>query len=162
MTMVAEITEEEVAAFWSRVNKGPGCWGWDGSGDGAGYWKFYLRGKMIRAHRIAYELTYGSIPDGMVVDHVCHNRSCTNPGHLRVATRKQNAENLGAYRANSSSGIRGVTLHKPSGRWRGKVMHQGKSYQAGYFDSLEEAEKAVIALRNVLFTHNTFDRQQAA
>jgi len=162
MSMVAEISQEEISAFWSRATKSPGCWGWNGSADGAGYWKYHMQGRSRRVHRIAFELTHGPIPDDMVVDHICHNRSCTNPKHLRLATRKQNAENLGAARANSTSGVRGVSLHKQSGKWRGKVMHNGKHYQAGYFDEIADAEAAVIAMRNELFTHNTFDRKKAA
>jgi len=41
-------------------------------------------------------------------------------------------------------------------------MHNGKHYQAGYFDEIADAEAAVIAMRNELFTHNTFDRKKAA
>lgn len=162
MSIVAEISEEETAAFWARAEKSPGCWGWDGAGDGAGYWRCGWRGKKIRVHRIAFELTYGPIPEGMVIDHACHNRSCTNPGHLRAVTRKQNAENLGTCRANSTSGARGVSLHKESGKWRGKVTHNRKQYQVGYFETKEQAESAVTAKRLELFTHNTFDRSASA
>jgi len=162
MSMVAEISQEEISAFWSRATKSPGCWGWNGSADGAGYWKYRLQGKSRRVHRIAFELTHGAIPDGMVIDHICHNRSCTNPQHLRLATRKQNAENLGTVRANNKSGVRGVRLHKPSGKWRAVVMHNRKTYQVGYFHEIADVEAAVIAMRNELFTHNTLDRKKAA
>lgn len=46
--------------------------------------------KLWRAHRLAYTLTYGPIPPGLTVDHLCRNRACMNPIHLQVVTQKEN------------------------------------------------------------------------
>jgi hypothetical protein len=43
-------------------------------------------------------------------------------------------------------------------KWQGRVRHNGKTYHAGVFETVDEAEVAVIALRNELFTHNLLDR----
>lgn len=43
------------------------------------------------AHRIAYELYKGKIPDGLTVDHLCFNRLCQNPQHLEAVTFEENA-----------------------------------------------------------------------
>lgn len=81
-------------AFWARVEKHQspdGCWLWIGSLTAAGYG--HLRrpqGRYDYAHRVAYELMNGSIPDGLVIDHLCRVRSCCNPDHLQAVTHAEN------------------------------------------------------------------------
>ena len=48
------------------------------------------RGKTDGMHRVSYELHFGSIPDSLVIDHLCKNRSCCNPVHLRAVTNGEN------------------------------------------------------------------------
>lgn len=139
--------------FWGKVRKSDTCWEWI-AGKSNGYGYFSMMGTMCRSHRIAYELAKGPIPEGLEIDHICHNRACVNPEHLRPATTKQNQENC--WRVHTSSGIRGVYRDKK--KWRAQVTHEGKSYYNGNHETLAEAEAAVIALRNHLFTHNEHDR----
>jgi len=81
--------------FWDKVNKiKGGCWEWTAALDDAGRPMFHGDdGKLIRAYRYSYELAYGPIPEGMVIDHVCKNVKCVNPSpkHIRLATNRQNA-----------------------------------------------------------------------
>lgn len=147
--------------FWAKVDKTDDCWNWTAHlfHDGYGQFATKTKGKTRtwRAHRIAYELLIGPIPDGQLVDHRCHNRRCVNPEHLRLADRSQNNQHrLGAQR-NSRSGIRGVQ-QLPSGRWQARVRHKRQDIHVGIFDTAEEANVAVIAKRNELFTHNDLDR----
>jgi hypothetical protein len=74
-------------------------------------------------------------------------------------TRSQNAQNRAGLRANNTSGVHGVSRFK--GGWLATVCHEGHSYYAGYFAELADAEAAVIAKRNELFTHNDLDRVEA-
>jgi hypothetical protein len=77
--------------FWSRVSQVGECWEWTGPRDAAGYGKFSAsRHRTVRAHRFAYEDMVGVIPEGLVIDHLCRNRSCVNPGHLEPVTDRVN------------------------------------------------------------------------
>lgn len=77
--------------FWSKVEKGPGCWEWTSQLDSRGrYGHFRLDGKVVRAHRVAYELVKGPIPVGLQIDHLCRNPRCVNPDHLEAVTAQVN------------------------------------------------------------------------
>lgn len=143
-----------------------GCHVWLGA-TSHGYGRIGLGGRgegTGATHRFIYEAEVGPIPEGMDLDHRCHNRRCCNPEHLRVCTRKENLENhQGSARAdNASSGVRGVHWHAAAGRWRVRVGHRGHYYSGGLFADLAEAEAAAIQLRIKLFTHNDVDKKGVA
>lgn len=149
--------------FWEKVDRGaPGdCWPWLGSVSGVGYGNLKREARKNEyAHRVSYELNVGPIPPDLVIDHACMNRVCVNPAHLRLATVKQNNENLPGARSSSRSGVRGVYQHT-NGRWYAYVIHRGERVHLGGFDDLASAEEAAIAKRKELFTHNTLDRKSA-
>ena len=90
----------EAARFWEKVEKeegAGGCWLWTGGQARGGYGSFkrdqrqFGPGSMVVAHRWAWEAMRGSIPEGMLLDHVCRVRLCVNPEHLRVVTPRVNA-----------------------------------------------------------------------
>lgn len=148
------------ARFWSKVQKLDPCWWWTDSLV-YGYGNFCVDGDRTPAHRYAYELENGPIPDGLQIDHACHNPTCVRPSHLRLATMKQNAENRGGAQVNSKTGVRGVHIDARTNKYIGIVTHFGKRHYLGKFDSLFEAEAAVTAKRLELFTHNAGDRRAA-
>ena len=87
------IVEGDAERFWSRVTKSDGCWVY-----GTSRYSFYQSFKVfsapmvsVKAHRYAYVLHYGPIPEGLQVMHSCDNPPCVNPAHLRVGTAKDNA-----------------------------------------------------------------------
>lgn len=139
---------------------GTRCWVWTACLVAEGYGQFALTSKhRVRAHRFSYELATGKkLATDVHVDHRCHNLACVNPAHLREATPKQNKENLRGASRNSKTGIRGVCWNKRSEKWEASVRHYGKRYHVGYFTDIVEAETAVIAKRNELYTHNDLDR----
>jgi len=83
-------------AFDARVIRtdGDACWGWRGSFMTNGYTRISQadgdKRITILGHRLSYEIHVGPIPDGLVIDHLCRNRGCTNPKHLEPVTNEEN------------------------------------------------------------------------
>lgn len=85
-------TINEVERFESKYDKQPsGCHVWNGPLDRDGYGTFFFRKLNRRAHRVAWFLIHGPIPNGMIVNHKCRNRACVNHQHLELITRGDNA-----------------------------------------------------------------------
>nr|DAL36436.1 MAG TPA_asm: homing endonuclease [Caudoviricetes sp.] len=156
------------ARFWAKVDRagevpahaptlGP-CWNWTAARGRGGYGNFWRGGGVyVNAHRFAWELAHGVAPQGMEVDHRCHNRACVNPAHLRLVTPGQNQQNRAGAQRGSASGVRGVYWSKAARAWCARVTHQKVCHWVGSFATLAEAEAAVIAKRRELFTHNDAD-----
>lgn len=68
-----------------------GCWEWTAAHHPKqGYGWFKTNGRMVVAHRFAYEALVGPIPEGLVIDHLCRNPRCVNPSHLEPVTTAEN------------------------------------------------------------------------
>lgn len=82
--------------FLERVEPIPesGCWIWLGGNHANGYGGFNLDGKKDYAHRAAYRLFVGEIPEGKIVCHKCDVKMCVNPAHLYVGTYFDNSMDM--------------------------------------------------------------------
>lgn len=84
------------SVFWNKVDikTSDVCWEWKASKNPKGYGQCKFFTKTIGAHRVAYMLSWGDIPDGMEIMHSCDNRSCCNPAHLSVGTHLENINDM--------------------------------------------------------------------
>ena len=80
--------------FWSRVAEGSGCWEWQGTKDRWGYGRLGTKRKFYGAHRVAWELSNGDIPEGLCVLHQYDNPGCCNPAHLFLGTNEDNRNDM--------------------------------------------------------------------
>ena len=156
--MNPEYKKSLAARFWKKVNKTDECWEWIGLKGRGGYGRISVYGKHRAAHRVAWMLSGNDLKDDASLDHLCFNKSCVNPSHLRISDKKLNAENRPGPNANSSTGHWGVTYIPSRGVYEARVGHNGKRLWAGYHQSLEEADKAAREMRNRVFSRNDIDR----
>jgi hypothetical protein len=114
---IGHVFRPEAERFWEKVDKhgpiivaalGP-CWPWLGHINNGGYGKFgrpranrKKHWKMWNAMSVACELSGVPIPDGLVPDHLCRNRSCVNPNHAEAVTQKVNTLRGESYAARNA------------------------------------------------------------
>lgn len=86
----SNFTDAQIREFWAKVGRvgDVECWPWLSFRTADGYGKVGRRG----AHRVAYAVTHGEIPDGLTIDHLCRNRACCNPAHLEPVTQSVNSK----------------------------------------------------------------------
>lgn len=71
------------------------CWLWLGTRNRrSGYGRFRLNGRLLAAHRVAWEFEFDPIPDGMNVLHRCDNPPCVRPSHLFLGTQQDNVDDM--------------------------------------------------------------------
>jgi hypothetical protein len=95
---------------------------------------------LYSVHRFIWAMTYGEWV-ACAIDHIDGNPFNNKLDNLRLATVSQNCCNQGVRR-NNSTGHKGVSFHKPTGRFRARIMKHNKSHILGYFNSPEEAGAA--------------------
>lgn len=142
--------------FWKRVNDRcysvkPGDKA--GAVNSSGAMCLSLDGKSYLNHRIIFAMHHGYLPE--FVDHVDGNRLNNRIENLRDATKTENGQNSKRSKANTS-GVKGVDLHE--GKWRARVVVNGKSKHVGNYKTLEEASIAVKAARDSM--HKQFARHE--
>lgn len=118
-------------------NQKTGCWLWTGHKYKNGYGAIKAFGKMCLAHRLAFELYNGPIPDGLEVLHSCDIKECINPDHLRLGTHSDNmreAGERGLMRSGEAHHLSGKENPRP--RQANKVLVLGIRY-----DSQKQAER---------------------
>lgn len=138
-------------AFAARTEWQGDCLIWTGANDGNGYGVLRVNGERTRAHRFAWERAYGSIPEGMFVDHTCHKKPCVNVEHLRLATRPENGSNRAGPSAGNATGVRNVRWREQIQKYEVQIGKHGKKHYFGYFADLDDAAAAAALARRELF-----------
>ena len=95
--------------FWAKADKSGECWLWTASRTKKGYGQFKAE-HMVYAHRFAYELLVGPIPDGLTIDHLCRVRHCVNPDHMEPVSNRVNV-----LRGDAVSALNVQKTHCPQG-----------------------------------------------
>lgn len=97
--------------FWNKVDKTGDCWIWKGKPGPGGYARCVnATGLYEFAHRIAYQIVIGQIPEGLQLDHLCRVRLCVRPEHLEPVTGRENT-----LRGTSPSAYNAVKTHCSNG-----------------------------------------------
>jgi len=87
---IPTLTESQITRFWSQSTPEGDCRMWTGPRDHGGYGKFSAAQRTLSAHRVAFTMRFGPIPDGLVIDHLCRRRACVNADHLEAVTQREN------------------------------------------------------------------------
>lgn len=125
-----------------QVNEVAGTINW------AGYRVVNVNGKQYRAHRMIWTMLVGEIPEGYDIDHIDGNRANNHISNLRLATRVENGRNA-RKRCDNTSGTKGVSFDKLSGKWRVQIRKDGKNTSA-LFETKDEAIDYVRQARGLL------------
>lgn len=79
-----------IESFFKKLKKTKKCWNWIGCKNEGGYGLYFYKNKNLLAHRLSYSLFKGNLVKGYEIDHICNNRGCVNPKHLRQISRQFN------------------------------------------------------------------------
>lgn len=105
-----------------------------------GYIRICIDGKRYSAHRLAWLYIFGNFPEKFI-DHKNRIKNDNRIDNLRSATKEQNQQNTGISRRNTS-GIKGVSYHNKSRKWRVSISKNGVRNSLGSFSSFEDAANA--------------------
>lgn len=102
------------------------------------------------AHRLVWVYVHGNLPAGMYIDHINGYSWDNRVFNLRLATNAENLRNRGKQ-TNNTSGFKGVTWYRPSGKWKSQCKVNSKNFHLGYFDTKEEASAAYESFASKAF-----------
>jgi len=125
---------------WIKSRRGCGLGKIISADNGAGYIQFMFKGKLYYAHRYAFYIANGFLPE--TVDHINgdtkDNRSC----NLRAASKSNNQWNRKICKRNTS-GVKGVSWDKIRNTWKCQITHKSKHHYIGSFKELSDAKDAI-------------------
>ena len=116
-----------------------------GSITDSGYWCVVLERKKYYAHRLIFLYHHGYIPD--CIDHINGNKTDNRIENLRESTQQQNCFNANKKSTNTS-GVKGISWHKQSKKWRAECCVNYKNHYLGLYDDMSEAISVLEKFRN--------------
>lgn len=117
-----------------------------------GYAVIRFYGKDRLAHRLAWIMTHGEIPNGLMIDHINGNKADNRIANLRLVTRAENGFNRHSTQAESGH----VGVFRSKDRWRARIHKHGKRVELGSFDTMNEAKAAYLSAKRDM--HNIKQR----
>jgi hypothetical protein len=115
-----------------------------GNGSGHKYLRVCISNVKYFAHRIAWMMENGEIPEKMMIDHINGIPTDNRMVNLRLATKSQNMHNMGVG-ATNTSGSKGVHWYERKKKWHVQIRVCGSRKHIGYFSDIKDAESAYIA-----------------
>lgn len=88
------LAPSDLKRFLAKFSQTSSCWLWRGAVLPFGHGRFRLNGRVALAHRVAYSLYVGDIPEDKFVLHKCDVPQCINPDHLFLGTKKDNTQDM--------------------------------------------------------------------
>jgi len=117
--------------------------------------------KLVPAHRLIWQNSHGLAPEHLDIDHINGCKSDNRIENLRLVTRSQNNQNVRLARVdNQTSGVKGVSLHKQSGKWRARIKVNRRHIHIGNFDTIEQAADAYSHAALTHHTHNPLAKEK--
>lgn len=134
---IQSVSEDFRQSFWDQVQRGAGCWEWQGSMHRTGYGRVRLPGNRAhyRAHRVAFALAYDRDPGPLLVCHQCDNPKCCRPDHLFLGTDADNTADMvakGRHKQPYSAGAKNgnAKMTEAEARRAIRALMEGKSNKA--------------------------------
>ena len=112
-----------------------------------GYRAVRINGERHQAHRLIYQMHYGEIPLGMIIDHINCNRADNRIDNLRLCTYTQNVQNK-SLNKNNKSGSKNVYWSQQEGKWGVGIRINKSKKHFGFFKDLELADLVAMEARN--------------
>lgn len=130
--------------FFRKVEPEPnsGCWIWIGSRT-CGYGNVGIGGKVLKAHRVAWEDMKGAIPFGLELDHKCRNRACVNPGHLEPVTKAVNI-----LRGEGCCAQHARKQKCPRGHFYSRIVESQKARRCGICDRATRRQRYMDRMKD--------------
>lgn len=122
-----------------------------------GYRIIWVLGERFVAHRVIWLLVTGEDPVDLEIDHINCDKLDNRFSNLRLATHSDNGQNT-KKRRNNTSGVKGVSYHRATRRWRAYTSVNSREVHLGYFDCIQDARIAVENKRKEL--HKVFHRHE--
>jgi len=164
--LIADLTDEEKNRISSHIyiDLFTECWNWTGALSGRGYGRIKFRRRMEMTHRVLFAWKHGPIPRGIrsdipILDHICNNRRCCNPDHLRLVLQKENilkGNNRAAINARKTSCPKGHPLVQGSKQRYCPICRRedARKHNIKHPPTKEQRRRAVERVREWRKTHS--------
>ena len=156
---IPPLKAKDIERFWVKAKRGKTdeCWEWTASKSSRGYGEFSCGSRtdsscgIFLAHRVAWRIVHGPIPNGLCVLHHCDNRACVNPRHLFLGTLADNNHDMfrkGRGACGDKNGMRKYPECRPHGERNGRAKFTEQAIRGIRCRAAEGVPQRVLAQEN--------------